>query len=62
MLLDKGTKLETIVQNRTPLSVAKQRGDPKIISLLESHIRIDIHHVQLKPSKWFLPALGRLIC
>jgi ankyrin repeat protein len=38
MLLDKGAKPDTIVQIRTPLSVAQQEGDPKIISLLESHI------------------------
>jgi len=38
MLLDKGAKPYTTVQDRTPLSVAKQKGDPRIISLLESHI------------------------
>jgi ankyrin repeat protein len=34
MLLDKGAKLDTIVGDRTPLSIAKQEGNPKIIALL----------------------------
>ena len=38
MLLDKGAKLDTIVGDRTPLSIAKQEGNPKIITLLKSHV------------------------
>jgi hypothetical protein len=38
IVLDKGAKPDTIVQDRTPLSVAKQKGNPEIIALLESHL------------------------
>ena len=39
MLLDKGAKPATIVGDQTPLFITKQEGNPKIIALLESHIR-----------------------
>jgi ankyrin repeat protein len=38
ILLDKGAKPDTTVEDRTPLSVAKQKGNPEIIELLESHM------------------------
>ena len=38
ILLDNGAKLDTIVGDQTPLSIAKQEGNPKIIALLDSHI------------------------
>jgi ankyrin repeat protein len=38
MLLDKGAKPDTIVKNRTPLSVAKEKGKREIIALLESYL------------------------
>jgi ankyrin repeat protein len=38
MLLDKGAKPDTIVNDRTPLSVAKEKGKPEIIALLESYL------------------------
>jgi ankyrin repeat protein len=38
MLLDKGAKPNKSVGNRTPLSVAKRKGDPKMIALLEWHV------------------------
>jgi ankyrin repeat protein len=38
MLLDKGAKPDTIINDRTPLSVAKEKGEPEIIALLESYL------------------------
>jgi ankyrin repeat protein len=38
MLLDKGAKPDTIVRDRTPLSVAKKMGNREIIELLESYL------------------------
>jgi len=38
MLLDKGAKPDTIVNYRTPLSVAKEKGKREIIALLESYL------------------------
>jgi len=38
ILLDKGAKPDTNVQDRTPLSVAKQKGNIEIIALLESYV------------------------
>jgi ankyrin repeat protein len=38
MLLDKGAKPDTIVKDRTPLSVANEKGKSGIIALLESHL------------------------
>ena len=55
MLLDKGAKPDTIVNDRTPLSVAKEKGKREIIALLESYL-------PLEPSTWVLPALGCSIC
>jgi hypothetical protein len=39
-LLDKGAKPDTIIEDRTPLSVAnsKRKGNREIIALLESHL------------------------
>ena len=38
MLLDKGAKPDTIIDDRTPLSVAKEMGNREIIALLESYL------------------------
>ena len=38
MLLDKGAKPDATVNNRTPLSVAKEEGKREIIALLESYM------------------------
>jgi ankyrin repeat protein len=38
ILLGKGAKPDTTVGDRTPLSAAKQKGNPEIIELLESHM------------------------
>jgi len=38
MLLDKGAKPDTIVKNRTPLSIANEKGNREIIALLESYL------------------------
>ena len=38
MLLDRGAKPDTLVNYRTPLSVAKEMGKHEIIALLESYL------------------------
>jgi ankyrin repeat protein len=38
MLLGKGAKPDTIVNDRTPLSIAKEMGKHEIIALLESYL------------------------
>jgi hypothetical protein len=38
MLLGKGAKPDTIVNDRTPLSIAKEKGNREIMELLESYL------------------------
>ena len=38
MLLGKGAKPDTIVNDRTPLSIAKEMGNREIVELLESYL------------------------
>ena len=38
LFLDKGAKTDTIVNDRTPLSIAKEIGKREIIALLESYL------------------------